>query len=458
MEGSKYSIKIIKFIDDNLKELNDLIDPIVKDSNNELFKDISTLITSTYKKNYNYQFNRYGLFQIHKINQYPLLFTFLCKLYKLGTLDNIVGTSTNICNFARFVEWYRENHTFIDLESIHNYINELDQKEDDDLFKLYYLIYKTRGYRSNLHDLLYNNKFVSLDVQHHAESTNMIKYVCNTTEFNLTIYHPDTKSKMLLDVNKIIHIIKFMNELGRLNNPANIPNVCIFAGLQRKQLSGTSNNILCPDNINSGSSVRGQLVKIWRVEELYKVLIHELVHFHKLDFNHYSNNYGSLSRYLINTYNIKGTDSPNESYTETLAVIIHSLFVSFYHKYKIEDILRYEIAFTLFQVSKILKFFSIKRIEDLGYKPINQTTSVFSYFIVKGSLLVSLPLFLDYVKYDIKNLSIEDKVESFEKLIKLCMSKQYFKLIGRVINLIDNIKIDKNCFVMKTLRMTCFQL
>lgn len=454
----KYSTKIIKFINNNLKGLNYLINPIVSGlNNNKLFNNILELIISTYEKHYNYHPDIHKIFQIHNVNQYPLLYIFFCKLYELNVLNNIIDDPIIISDFAQFIKWYRENQTFINLQLIYDDLKKIDQNDNTELLQLYYLIYQIKGHRCNLHELLYNNPFVSLDVQHHAESVDMIKYIYNTSEFNLTIYEPDIKCKLYYDINKIIHIIKFMNELGKLNNSTNVPNICIFCGLQRKQLLYLTNK-LCPDNINSGSSVRGKYVRIWRAEEIYKVLIHELIHFHKLDFHYNSKNYDLLLKYYIDTYNVKGIDCPNESYTETLAVIIHSLFISFYHKYTIENVLKYEIIFTLFQISKILKFFDINKIEDLKYKPINQTTSVFSYFIVKGSLLTSLRLFLEYINYDIKNLSIENKVESFQNLIKLSMNKEYFKLINEMVNITEGIKVDKNSFIMKTLRMTCCAL
>ena len=478
--NDKYSTKIINFIDNNLTEFNNIINPILENIRIDLFNDMLALIASTFSTNYNYNSRSFKLLQIHKVDQYPLLFIFFCKLYETYTLNNDsinnnhVGNTDkiycdmsdicsfpDICNFSKFVKWYRTNQTVIDFQSIHDYINKLDPNTElnNELLDLYKLIYNTKDQRSDLHELLYNNKFVSLDIQHHAESINLMKTVYETKEFNLSIYYPNTGLEYISDIDKIIHIIIFMNNLGKLNNSTNIPDICIFSGLQRKQFSDDDDdNDLCPDNINSGSSVRGKYVKIWRNEEINKVLIHELIHFHRLDFHSYNDGYNILSDYLINTYNIDGTDSPNESYTETLAVIIHSLFVSYYHKQSIYEILRHEMIFTLFQISKILTYFNIVSTNQLGYKTIKQTTSVFSYFIVKGSFLISLPLYLDFVKHDIVCLSIENKVEAFMKLVKLCMNKDYFKLVDKMIKMLLNINIDYDCFVMKTLRMTCHQI
>lgn len=457
--NDKYSIKILKFIHNNLKKVGDLIDGSINNLDSKFLNDISNLVSSTYKENYHFELKTYQLFQIHEVDQYPLMYLFLCKMYEYGMLDEL-SDQIDINNFNKFVEWYRKNHTYINFDLMHDNINKISDK-DHELSQLYHLIYKTEGNRSDLHNLLYNNKFISLDVQHHAESTNILKSVYWDEDFKLTVYSPNIKFISSSDINKVIHIIKFMNELGKLNGSQNTPDVSIFAGLQRKQFCSDSNNehILCPENINSGLSIRGKYVKIWRLEEVYKVLIHELIHFHKLDFHTYSNNYKFLSQFITNTYNINGIDSSNESYTETLAVLIHSALISFYYKYSINDVLKDEITFTLFQVSKILNYFGMSTSQELGYKPINQTTSVFSYYVIKGSLLISLPIFLNFICDNIRNLSIENRILEFLDLVKNCMNELYFELIDKTmqsVNSIDN--IDKNKFVMRTLRMTCFQM
>ena len=46
---------------------------------------------------------------------------------------------------------------------------------------------------------------------------------------------------------------------------------------QRKELSDIS-DYLSPINVNSGSAIRGDIVTVWRDEEIEKVLIHEIQH------------------------------------------------------------------------------------------------------------------------------------------------------------------------------------
>ena len=83
---------------------------------------------------------------------------------------------------------------------------------------------------------------------------------------------------------------------------------------------------LTPVNINSGSTLPGHFINLWRDEELYKVLIHELVHTFFLDFR----DDGTIEPYIRTHFGIE-IDSPVyiwESYTEFIAIIIHSIYIS----------------------------------------------------------------------------------------------------------------------------------
>ena len=64
---------------------------------------------------------------------------------------------------------------------------------------------------------------------------------------------------------------------------------------------------------------------IWRKEEFYKVLIHELTHYFGVDFYITDNIYKKLEKHFGELINILGVDRINESYTETIALTIHSI-------------------------------------------------------------------------------------------------------------------------------------
>ena len=417
--------------------------------------------------------------RIHEVEQYPLMFLFFCRLAEARPDLLPDSGSFDPCNFRSFISWHGGNHHRLDLGRIHGQLQgsagaSAGAGAQDELHQLYALIYKTKGSRADLHRLLYDNVFVPLDVQHHAESVDLTNYVYETARFRLSIYSPapSTMSRDL-DVGRLVHIIDFMGELARVNGRGSgrtpeVPAIVIFAGLQKKYLPDRDNGqarLLCPTHINSGSSLASRgWIFIWRVEELYKVLIHELIHLHGLDFR--GSNAEDGVRLLMERYRIVGVDSPNEAYTETWAILLHSIFVSHYLGRKLSDVLRYEMTFTLFQVAKLLGYYQIDRMALLGVHPIHQTTSVFSYFIVKGSLLLSLSEVIKFVGDDIRGLVVERRVGEFFPLVERSMGREDYRI------LVDRVITDAGTgtgtgtgtgagtedFVSRTLRMSCFDL
>ena len=99
----------------------------------------------------------------------------------------------------------------------------------------------------------------------------------------------------------------------------------MFYGNQKKYL--TNDNNLCSDNINSGARIDNSIY-LWRKEEFYKVLIHELIHLFDVDFYISDSVYQKIEKIFNNTFNVNGFDRVNECYTEAFAVLLHSIIYS----------------------------------------------------------------------------------------------------------------------------------
>jgi hypothetical protein len=451
MISNKYTNKLLQYINNNYLEiLNEININNIKKS--KLINNLYSITYDTYKKNYNINFKISKLDKLHEQNEYPLMYIFFCKLQEHNILKNIFNIKLN--NFKLFIEWYNNNLDNDFTYKIHKYFSK-NNNINKEVYNLYLLIYKPYTKRKSLHNLLYDNNFISIDNQQHAETNKLIKYTYNNDNLNINIYMIDN-NKNEINFNKIIHIIKIMKNISIKNKSHNNKlELVIFLGLQKKLLPNQENLYINCEHINSGASLPGSYVLIWRIEELYKVLIHELIHFYKLDFNSYDNNYNKLHNYIINKYNIHNTDSPNESYTEILALLIHSIFYSFYNKMDIIEILKYETVFTLVQISKILRYNNINNTNELGKKIIKQNTSIFSYYIVKGSLLVNLDKLIDFLNDEISNIKITNHIDRFYNLIIDCMNNKFFNLIDKSITILNNITKNNN-FFNKTMRMTLF--
>ena len=104
--------------------------------------------------------------KIHEYSDDPLIFMFINKMYKKGKNNISAGN-----DLKKFIEWYRSNGIKLNLKSICGKV-----KHDKEFSEFYDVMYNPPESRKQLHKLLYENLFVSLDVIHHAESENL-KYL-----------------------------------------------------------------------------------------------------------------------------------------------------------------------------------------------------------------------------------------------------------------------------------------
>ena len=243
-----------------------------------------------------------------------------------------------------------------------------------------------------------------------------------------------------------------------------------------------------PKQINSGSTIfygsGFNEVCLWRKEEHRKVIIHELIHHHNIDFHDKTYNYKISENFDIDK---EIEIRVYEAYTEVIANIINCMLCSLeinttnpYLTFK--KFMKHELKFGLYQVSKILTFLGYKSVYEfvninaIKTNRFKQTTSVFSYFFVKVSLLFSLDNLISFIENNSNNyfkLNNDDKIvgRNFMELILkttlnnnylLCvdkfMKKQRFKTLSLRKNNFRKTKIKKNKRLLKnTLRMTVIE-
>lgn len=456
--------------------------------------DISTISTPESNLKYN---ESVKIKAIHSKENHPLLYYYFTALYNA----NLIKDVPDIYNFSKFYSWYNNMNNTIDYNGIDREISKIKSKIDDyknneninTLITLHDLINNTEKPRSILHSNIYRNRFVSLDIQQNLESINLvyenikIKLDDNSKDYvNINLFYPDNNANINMkpDIKLIHHIIKTMDILHKNSKCSSINNLdlTLILSTQKKMLNNTNllhvDKQLSAENINSGSTYPGRTVLVWRLEELYKVLIHELIHFHCFDFGHNHPSYDLLEHKLENVINFEGTDSINEAYTETLATIINSMFSAYYISKKSPDKIEYifhksldlERKFLVWQVSKIVHMFGGDDINIfLSNKIIiKQTTSVRSYFIYKLFLLFNLTQFIGFIdKQNEKcGINICDRLEEFGNLINT--SYEMFKSNKKIIDTMNNcIKLINNEFnknsskvswIYKTCRMTATEI
>lgn len=399
---NKYSQKIICF-------LNPFIDNIYKNDyeNNNLVRNMIYTLINTHEETLNLSITQ-NIGIMHPNND-------LYEIFK----------NSEIINEKVFYKWFRLNKQDIDLLDVlpNNY-------------------YHKNKHTELLNKLLYDNSFISLDVIRHAETSDITLEIYESDTIKIYLYFVDKKPNILL----ISKIISFLRKL--FNNDSYI-NLIIFYGNQKKYLLQKSNKYIYSDSVNSGSTLQGKLIMIWRNEEFYKVLIHELIHYFGIDFYTNDSIYDEIYKIFEKKYNIDGVDRVNESYTETLALLIHSIIYSVIHNIDLNKIIQYEILFSYFQIAKIFNYFGSKIY-------FHQKTSVCSYYVVKCLFLMNIVTLLNYWKKN--GFYIENNKKYIQLYNKLLNSSHQLddKLIDKFIIILNN--NNNNKFIYKTMRMSLFQL
>ena len=297
------------------------------------------------------------------------------------------------------------------------------------------------------------NEFVELYLMEHIHNELKYKHIYTINykklDITLNIYSKNNRlsSSMINDiVERVIVCGLFKSTEININF-----NIDIFLTPFKKKYDYYKPlEILGPREINSGASLMGQKLFVFRVEELNKVLVHELVHYLALDLHEVS--FANFSDY----FNISSNNKVilNEAYTEIMGLLINTCIYT--DKFSsVKEILNKELKYSMYQSAKILTIFNFenanqffKRCDCENFK---QNTDIFSYFIVKTAILMDLDNFLTlYYDNKITPLTFKDYI------LPIALSKKYTVYINKFMIYIQNNKQSNS--LLNTLRMTHYDL
>tara|TARA_B100000427_G_scaffold329826_1_gene348226 strand:- start:3692 stop:4612 length:921 start_codon:yes stop_codon:yes gene_type:complete len=199
-----------------------------------------------------------------------------------------------------------------------------------------------------------------------------------------------TTQKRIPDTSQMVKIIKGFRESFPKSNLG--VTITYLPTPFKKIWNGIDN--LTSKHVNSGySTIRNtnNEIVIFRKEESYKVLIHELIH--------------ALHLHCVYDSTIRGdyNGKPDESIVETWAIIVNCLRFkastqgrlriskksSDYEKLFRGEIFKKELDFSLKQAAKLLRAHECTITNDIGvcYKTWNKIPATFYYYIVKAAFL-----------------------------------------------------------------------
>ena len=447
--------KLSKFMDDETKERAIFILAQIKKNKfefdyikyNQIFDEI--INKSNYDPNI-INIKQYNFKQKNFINKeypysYKIFLNFKDDMTKILNSYNvnkkeILDFNNSISNFDKFCDWFNRNSLLV--YDLFNY---------DQRFKDYINQNKNNIFDSDFKECnrLYKNPFISLRIQKYIENKIKYKYFYEDNKMSIKIFSPKKlKDNIVVEVHNIFN---FMYNLFR--NKFNNKFILTIYSVDLKKEIDINNSHLTSDHVNTGSTVRQRYIELWRNEELTKVLFHELVHYLGLDIR---DNYDIMEKNIIKFVNFKEgtTVIPNEAYTEFIGLILTNLYNSIKIKNSnpklknsdiFESFMNLELYWSLFQVAKVINFYKCFDQYNSIFKKssckIKQSTSVFSYYIIKSSLLFNFNIMINFL-VDINNpkfhyLNFQENsnnIKNFTNYIKQFLKNdEYNKLIDKFI-------------------------
>ena len=281
--------------------------------------------------------------------------------------------------------------------------------------------YLTRFRLSELQEDLFDSRYVYKDIKKYMETYYTHKMIYSFKvghrKIEVIFYLEDYDEKEITlcgeRIEKIITLLFFLSTYSNNNCSKYLKIHCCLTNLKKK-LPSDMLDVLDVEHINSAvttsCTTSGSLV-IYREEEWFKVLIHELFHVMGLDFS--SSHSDMYTSKLREELNVDSEFLIYETYCEFWATIINTLFYSYFVLYSLSDLneirfddfytinkvnLNIEITFSLIQVNKILSHMHLeyqqlwsdkiqhKSLRNMLYK---ENTNVLAYYIFKTALLLN---------------------------------------------------------------------
>jgi hypothetical protein len=308
--------------------------------------------------------------------------------------------------------------------------------------------------KANFGKLSKNNEYFPEKIREYIENNIKDQYVyktkINNKKIRLTFY-TDKKNKITDEmIHKVFTIIYVLNLYAEKSCSKNL-NINIFMTPLKRELPKKSSDILGAINVNGGFSTAGcndtGEIIIYREEEWFKVLIHELFHNLNLDFS--TMNIDKWREILRNKIKIESEFNIYETYCETWARILNVVMYSFIEsngkKEIFYDIFNNKIldeqVFSLIQCIKIIN--RIKKLKDP--EDYRENSNIFCYYIFTAALINDYNGFMRWCRNDIKFANTIKHVDSFLSLI---LSNYYSEDFHENLIIVGEIKTDKS------LRMT----
>jgi hypothetical protein len=286
---------------------------------------------------------------------------------------------------------------------------------------------KSKFISNDLFDFCQNNYKYYYTIQ--IDSLTFLSIAIRETSYLLNALKNNTTIPVPINTHEYIRIIKTMR--NKFNS-----NKSIYIHIIPSPFKKTWNNLseLGIENVNSGyteySSNYNNTIFIYRKEESFKVLIHELIHALELDCHNTNSVTNDYTEAIVETYatliniirKLTYKNKKTRTKTHNNMFLIPNNSQGFYYLFS-KKVFKDELNYSLQQAKRLLRAHDCQK--NQCKKKFTSITPVFSYYILKASFLNSPKEFLNDFSFnkikDCNNLSINFSLflgDKFEKSLE----------------------------------------
>jgi hypothetical protein len=259
--------------------------------------------------------------------------------------------------------------------------------------------------------------------------------------------------------------------------------IFVYLTSLEKNVPKTENTVISPNHVNTGVTTSCPLngeIAIYRIEEWFKVFIHESIHTLGLDFSRMREKVSEDK--MRETFYIPTPILLFEAYTEFWARVMNTLIVSFRWSEGestsfllfADFLLAYERVHCVFQMNKLLTHMKLKYTDLYTNHTLLDTyreeTNAFVYYVITAILMSNYPEFIQWCSNNHTHLMqfklTEENQLAFCEYIKthfntkmmLRMVKSSYRLYSKISILSKSKKSKKMQTIVKSLRMSLLEV
>ena len=270
---------------------------------------------------------------------------------------------------------------------------------------------------------------------HEVKRSNEIKRITcyqfgfDRSNIELSVVYTTTEKKLHL----IVRIVcMFVYILNRYNRQSDVK-IILAPFKTQKQLPDMKHIPLSAINVNSGFC-NGSYVMIYRSEEMFKVLLHELCHLYNIDFRDESHDHAFEKKFNIKASGVNGIRL-FESYNEMITTVLYIGCTVFHNNFKRSRIIDYPqftrqyvdmlgnvTNYVINTTVRIMKHYNCKTF--CGFE---EQSHIYSYYVCKAAILFH---FLEFYKWLGKDIVMDRKpvrIKEYVGLLELWLKDPQFQ-------------------------------